>query len=79
MLDVDGNQSADALTDGILLIRYLFGLTGNSLISGAVADNATRITPADIEAHLRFFDLPMGNSAQLFGVEVGGEMTTMLI
>ena len=29
-LDVDGNGSSDALTDGLLIIRYIFGLRGNS-------------------------------------------------
>ncbi|MEE9345858.1 MAG: hypothetical protein V3U88_09665 [Methylococcales bacterium] len=46
--DVDGNQSIDALTDGLLAIRYLFGLTGTALIQNALADNASRHTPNDI-------------------------------
>lgn len=57
MLDVDGNGMADALTDGILIVRYLFGFTGETLISGAVGPNATRFTAAEIEAHLVSFDL----------------------
>ena len=57
MLDVDGNGMADALTDGILFIRYLFGFTGETLISGAVALDATRTTASQIEAHLGAFDL----------------------
>jgi hypothetical protein len=51
-LDIDGNGAADALTDGILIIRYLFDFRGNPLIDGAVAPNATRTTAADIEAYL---------------------------
>ena len=31
----------------------LFGLTGNSLIEGAVANNTTRSTVADIEAYIQ--------------------------
>ncbi len=51
-LDIDGNGKTDALTDGLLIIRYLIGLTGNTLIDGVVAKNATRITAAEIEAWL---------------------------
>ena len=51
-LDVDGNTNADAATDGILIIRYLFGFRGDPLITGAVAGTATRTTSADIEAAL---------------------------
>ena len=50
--DVDGNGTQDALTDGLLILRYSFGLTGDSLISGAVADDATRKTAEEIEAYL---------------------------
>ena len=36
-LDIDGNQQADALTDGLLLLRYMFGLTGTAVTNGAIA------------------------------------------
>ena len=52
LIDVDGNGEVDALTDGLLILRYLFGLEGDALINGVVADNATRKTASDIEAHL---------------------------
>jgi hypothetical protein len=41
-LDVDQNGSTDALTDGLLIIRRLFGFEGSSLISGAISPNAQR-------------------------------------
>jgi hypothetical protein len=47
-LDIDGNNSTDALTDGLLIIRYLFGLRGNALISGAIGSGASNTTAADI-------------------------------
>jgi hypothetical protein len=50
--DIDGNDAADALTDGLLVIRYLFGFTGDTLINAAVAPNATRTTASEIEAYL---------------------------
>ena len=35
-LDVDGNGKYDALTDGLLILRFMFGLDGESLIFGTV-------------------------------------------
>jgi len=52
-LDVDGDGNADALTDGLMIIRYLFGVRGNALITGAVAPLATRTTAAAIETYLQ--------------------------
>ena len=53
MRDIDGNGQADALTDGLLIYRYLSGLRGNLLVRGAVASDAMRHTPEEISAHLR--------------------------
>ena len=50
--DIDGNGNVDALTDGLMLLRYLFNLTGDALIDSAVAGDATRTTAADIEAYI---------------------------
>ncbi len=55
--DVDGNGEVDALTDGLLVLRYLFGLRGESLISSVIANNATRTTIASIEAYLDLYNL----------------------
>jgi hypothetical protein len=43
-LDIDGNGSVTALSDGLIAQRYLFGATfsGNALIAGAIAPDATR-------------------------------------
>ena len=51
-LDIDGNSTVDALTDGLLIIRYLFGLRGNSLIAGAFDPMGSRNTSTTIEAHI---------------------------
>jgi hypothetical protein len=51
-LDIDGNGASDALTDGLLILRYLFGLRGSSLIAGVVDPAGTRTTSAQIEAYL---------------------------
>jgi len=52
VLDIDGDGNYDALTDGLLAIRYLFGLTGNALTNAAVAPGATRSDPLDVEGYL---------------------------
>ncbi|MDC0053744.1 hypothetical protein OAK05_05715 [Gammaproteobacteria bacterium] len=51
-LDIDDDGKTDALTDGLLTLRYLFGLQGDTLINGVVAEDATRKTAEEIEAHL---------------------------
>ena len=50
LADIDGNGQIDALTDGLLTLRYLFGLEGEALIDGVVAPDATITSAADIEA-----------------------------
>jgi hypothetical protein len=50
-LDVDGNGQADALTDGLLIIRYLFGFQGTGLTEGAVGPDCTRCTAEEIEEY----------------------------
>jgi hypothetical protein len=52
VLDVDGNGTYDALTDGLLIERYLSGQRGADLIQSALGSGATRTSTADIEAHI---------------------------
>ena len=51
-LDIDGNGESKALSDGLLLIRYLFGFTGDALTVGAIGEGATRDTSEAIEAYI---------------------------
>ena len=51
-LDVDGNGRYEALTDGVLLLRWMFGSTGPTMINGAIGAGAQRTTAADIVAWL---------------------------
>jgi hypothetical protein len=53
LLDVDGDGAFFEYTDGLLILRYLFGLTGDSLVAGAVAVDATRKTAAEIQAYIQ--------------------------
>ena len=50
--DIDGNGEIDALTDGLLTLRYLFGLEGEALVNGVIGNGATRTSASEIEAHL---------------------------
>jgi len=53
-LDIDGNSKTDALTDGILIIRYLFGLAvGDNFTNEAVDHNGTRTSSDDIREYLK--------------------------
>jgi hypothetical protein len=53
ILDVDGNGEAKPLTDGILIVRWMVGFTGDALISNAVANpGCTRCTASQITNYL---------------------------
>ena len=66
MLDVDGNGLADALTDGLVLIGYMFGQRGEGLINRRIGDGATRTTAAEIEQFLDQFATLTPNPNILF-------------
>jgi Zn-dependent metalloprotease len=51
--DIDNSSQIDALTDGLLLLRYLFGLKGDSLIAAAVSETAERSTATAIESYIQ--------------------------
>jgi hypothetical protein len=51
-LDIDGNGEVDALTDGLLVLRYLFGFRDATLINGAIGSGATRTTADEIETYI---------------------------
>ena len=52
LLDIDNNGNVDALTDGLIILRYFFGLTGDTLIKDVVASDAQRLSATDIESHM---------------------------
>ena len=52
-LDIDGDGETEPLTDGVLVMRWLFGFRGDVLISFAVDElECTRCTAAAIESYL---------------------------
>jgi len=52
LLDIDGNGRVGALTDALIILRYMFGFNGDALIDDAVAEDATRTSSEEIEAYL---------------------------
>jgi hypothetical protein len=50
--DIDGNGIFQPLNDGVLIIRYLFGLTGQALIADAIGPGASRTSVAQITSYL---------------------------
>lgn len=51
-INVDESLKAQPLTDGLLVIRHLFGFSGGSLTSGAVSGEASRGPSEAITAYL---------------------------
>ena len=49
--DIDGNGQIDAATDGLLVLRYLLGMRGATLVNGALGLCSSRDATA-IEAYL---------------------------
>jgi YD repeat-containing protein len=47
-LDVDANGKVEASTDGQILLRYLFGFTGGSLVSGAIGQGCARCSATQV-------------------------------
>jgi len=74
LLDFDANGVVDALSDGVLYLRYLFGLRGEQLFPGAVAEDATRSTE-EILAYLEDEDSPIRAFLDLDGNGVSDALT----
>ncbi|MBI1375766.1 MAG: tandem-95 repeat protein [Phycisphaera sp.] len=65
-LDVDGDGLLQPLTDGILLLRYLAGFTGDVLVTGATGAGATRTTGQQIVDFLDPFQPPVAPPPPVF-------------
>ena len=52
ILDVDGSGEVDALTDGLLILRSMFGLTDDVLITGVVAADASVTDSTAIDSYI---------------------------
>ena len=51
-LDIDNNGQIDALSDGLIVLRYLLGINNSSLIAGAVSKDGSRTKLDAILSHL---------------------------
>ncbi len=51
-LDIDADGNIDALTDGLLVLRYLFGLRGDTLVTGVISPDAVRTSAPEIEQYI---------------------------
>ena len=51
-LDLDGNGKTEPLTDGLMLLRAMSGLTGLAVTRDAVANGAPRATWTDVRAFI---------------------------
>jgi len=70
VLDIDRNGRLEALTDGIMIIRHLFGFSGDVLVRDAVAPDGTRTDAAEITSHIEELGL-------LLDVDGDGELTAL--
>lgn len=52
-LDVDANGIVSPLSDGLVLLRYLFGFQSDALVNGVVDEDALRSDPDDIAAYIK--------------------------
>jgi hypothetical protein len=52
IIDIDMDGEFGALTDGLLVLRYLFDLSGQNLIDGVISTTATRTSIEEITQHL---------------------------
>lgn len=50
--DIDYDGKVDALTDGLILIRYLFGVRGQGLVDQVISANANRNNSSEIENYI---------------------------
>ena len=48
-LDVDQDGQVQPLTDGLIVLRHLFGFSGSALITGALGENSARFEAEDIQ------------------------------
>jgi lysophospholipase L1-like esterase len=52
MLEVDASGETTGLTDGLLMLRYLSGFRGTSLVAGVLSKDAARTDPQEIVSFL---------------------------
>jgi hypothetical protein len=80
--DVDGNGAVDALTDGLMVLRFLFGIADESLVKDTVSSGATRSSVLQISQYITSYIPGMAgqtldqSTALLVPMASGEEFTT---
>lgn len=69
-LNVDGSLATHVLSDGVLVLRYLLGLRGAALTTGALGPNPTRTGQA-LEDHLASLNLDADGDGQALAMTDG--------
>jgi hypothetical protein len=67
--DIDGNGEADALTDGLTILKAAFGITGRSMIDGTIATDSD-MTLEDVE-------LSMQKTMSIADIDDNGEVDAL--
>ena len=67
--DFDGNGDADALTDGLIMLRHSFGLRGESMVNNAMAPNSL-MTVSQVEER-------MSGAAKIADVDNDGDVDAL--
>lgn len=62
VIDIDGNQVVSPLTDGLMLLRAMLGLTGSAVTAGATATGAPRTSWAEIAPYVHLAALNFSGS-----------------
>ena len=80
VFDVDANGRAEASTDGMLILRYLFGFTGDALVAGVIDPEGFRTDASEIEAFLDYFNVAgapaVGDNLQIVTASPAGQTTS---
>jgi hypothetical protein len=67
--DIDGNGDADALTDGLTILKAAFGITGQSMIDGTLAP--------DSDMSLEDVELSMQKTMSIADIDDNGEVSAL--
>ena len=62
VIDIDGNQTISATTDGLMLLRAMLGLTDTAVTQGATVPGAPRTTWAQIAPYVHLAALNLDGS-----------------
>ena len=65
VIDIDGNQTISATTDGLMLLRAMLGLTGTAVTTGATVTGAPRTSWEQISPYVHLAALNLDGSGNV--------------